>query len=75
MEAPPLNRERYALALAFAFGKSARSHERLACAPDGKTSREERLAANLRENLRRRKEQARALERPDDALPKKPEDG
>ena len=43
-------------------------------APDGKTSREERLAAKLRENLRRRKEQARALERPDDALPKKPEE-
>ena len=37
-------------------------------------SREERLATKLRENLRRRKEQARALERPDDALPKKPEE-
>ena len=48
-------------------------------APDGKTTRpmrrDERLAAKLRENLRRRKVQARALERPDDALPKKPEDG
>jgi len=37
-------------------------------------SREERLAAKLRENLKRRKEQARA-KRPDDGLPKKPEDG
>lgn len=37
-------------------------------------SREERLAAKLRENLRRRKDQARA-QRSDDALPKKPEDG
>ena len=47
-------------------------------APDGKTTRpmrrDERLAAKLRENLRRRKEQSRALERPDDALPKKPEE-
>ena len=42
---------------------------------DGKTTHEERLAAKLRENLRRRKAQARALERPDDALSKKPEDG
>ena len=38
-------------------------------------SREERLAARLRENLRRRKGQARALERPDESLSKKPEDG
>jgi hypothetical protein len=37
-------------------------------------SREERLAAKLRENLRRRKEQARA-KRPDDTLPKPQEDG
>jgi hypothetical protein len=37
------------------------------------TTREERLAAKLRENLRRRKAQARALERPDDGLSKEPE--
>ena len=37
-------------------------------------SREERLAAKLRENLKRRKEQARA-KRPDDSLPKSREDG
>ena len=36
-------------------------------------TREEKLAAKLRENLRRRKAQARALERPDDGLPKKPD--
>ena len=41
---------------------------------DGKTTREERLAAKLRENLRRRKEQARA-QRPLDGLPEEPEDG
>ena len=29
--------------------------------PDGKTTREERLAAKLRENLRLRKAQARAM--------------
>ena len=39
---------------------------------DGKATREERLAAKLRENLRRRKAQARELEGP--ALPKEPED-
>jgi hypothetical protein len=43
----------------------------------GKSTREERLAAKLRENLRRRKAQARAMEGPGDdkpdALPKKPE--
>jgi hypothetical protein len=39
------------------------------------TPREERLAARLRENLRRRKAQARALERRDDGLPKPPERG
>jgi hypothetical protein len=39
----------------------------------GKPTREERLAARLRENLRRRKAQARALERADDSLPKEPE--
>ena len=44
-------------------------------APDGKTSREERLADKLRENLRRRKEQARAHRLSDDGLSKKPEDG
>jgi hypothetical protein len=31
-------------------------------ADEGKTTREERLAAKLRENLRRRKAQARALD-------------
>jgi hypothetical protein len=40
-----------------------------------KSTREERLAAKLRENLRRRKEQARAQRQPDDALPKDGEDG
>ena len=39
------------------------------------TTREERLAAKLRENLRRRKAQARELARPDATLPKKPERG
>jgi hypothetical protein len=48
--------------------------------PSGKTTREERLAAKLRENLRRRKAQSRvldsrAIQRPDDALSKTPEDG
>ena len=42
-----------------------------------KATREERLAAKLRENLRRRKAQARAqagtLEAPDDRLSKEPE--
>ena len=38
-------------------------------------SREERLAAKLRENLRRRKEQARAQRPADDGLSKKPERG
>ena len=42
---------------------------------DRKLSREERLAAKLRENLRRRKAQARAMDKPDDSLPKKPERG
>jgi hypothetical protein len=42
---------------------------------EGKDTREERLAAKLRENLRRRKAQSRGLERPDDALSKTPEDG
>jgi|GEM_PF-5346705 hypothetical protein len=42
-------------------------------------SREERLAAKLRENLRRRKAQSRemdtrAIDRADDALPKEAED-
>ena len=45
--------------------------------PAPKPTREERLAAKLRENLRRRKHQARALESEqdagDDALPKAPE--
>ena len=39
------------------------------------TTREERLAAVLRENLRRRKAQARALEQKDDSLSKPPERG
>ena len=47
---------------------------------NGKSTREERLAAKLRENLRRRKAQQRELERPakgpgkdeDDSLPKQP---
>ena len=43
-------------------------------ANDGKADREERLAAKLRENLRRRKQQARA-QLPADGLPKQPEDG
>ena len=42
---------------------------------NGKSTREERLAAKLRENLRRRKAQARELARPDATLPKKPERG
>ncbi|HEU4650692.1 MAG TPA: hypothetical protein VFS49_04695 [Croceibacterium sp.] len=46
---------------------------------EAKQTREERLAAKLRENLRRRKAQARALEsrddRGDDGLPKPPERG
>ena len=49
---------------------------------NGKSTREERLAAKLRENLRRRKAQQRELERPakgpgkdeDDSLPKQPEE-
>lgn len=41
---------------------------------NGKTTREERLAAKLRENLRRRKEQARA-QRPLHGLSKEREDG
>jgi hypothetical protein len=40
-----------------------------------KPTREERLAARLRENLRRRKAQARALDRQEDGLPKAPERG
>jgi hypothetical protein len=40
-----------------------------------KATREERLAAQLRENLRRRKAQARAQRKPDDGLPKPPERG
>ena len=42
---------------------------------ESKATREERLAAKLRENLRRRKEQSRAQRPPDDGLPKKPERG
>jgi len=38
-------------------------------------TRDERLAAKLRENLRRRKVQAREIEGRGSALPKKPEDG
>ena len=40
---------------------------------EGQPTREERLAAKLRENLRRRKAQARELDRADDSLPKAPE--
>ena len=40
---------------------------------DRKPTREERLAQRLRENLRRRKAQARAIEGRDDGLPKPPE--
>ena len=36
-------------------------------------TREERLARRLRENLRRRKAQARAIEGREDSLPKPPE--
>jgi hypothetical protein len=42
---------------------------------NARMTREERLAAKLRENLRRRKEQARAQRPPEDGLSKKPEDG
>jgi hypothetical protein len=42
---------------------------------DPKPTREERLAQKLRENLRRRKAQARAIAEPDGGLPKPPEDG
>lgn len=41
--------------------------------PEKKPTREERLAAKLRENLRRRKAQARAMDADKPALPK--EDG
>ena len=40
-------------------------------APKDKPTREERLAAKLRENLRRRKAQARALEEDQPTLPKR----
>ncbi len=42
---------------------------------ESKATREERLAAKLRENLRRRKEQARAQRSPGSALADKSEDG
>jgi hypothetical protein len=41
--------------------------------PGANPTREERLAAKLRENLKRRKQQARALDNADDTLPKAPE--
>jgi hypothetical protein len=41
----------------------------------GKPTREERLAARLRENLRRRKAQSRALAPAQDGLPTLPKDG
>ena len=41
---------------------------------DRKPTREERLARRLRENLRRRKAQARAIEGRGDSLSKPPED-
>ena len=40
---------------------------------DDNLSREERLAAKLRENLRRRKDQARALSGDNPPLPKDPD--
>ena len=40
---------------------------------DDNLSREERLAAKLRENLRRRKEQARAVSADNPPLPKDPD--
>jgi len=40
-----------------------------------KLTREERLAAKLRENLRRRKAQARQIDGKDSALPNPREDG
>ena len=43
--------------------------------PDAISTREERLAAKLRENLRRRRAQARAQRQSDDGLHKKPERG
>ena len=42
---------------------------------ESKPTREERLAARLRENLRRRKAQAREMARPEDTLPNEPEPG
>ena len=42
--------------------------------PDDKPSRDNRLAAKLRENLRRRKAQGRELRESDTALPK-PDEG
>ena len=63
-----------------AFGqplvKRARGRQRAAVGDEkDKPTREERLAAQLRENLRRRKAQARALDRKEDGLPKAPERG
>ena len=43
--------------------------------PNDKTTREERLAAKLRENLRRRKAQSRDLRDSDGALSKSDADG
>ncbi|WP_225206988.1 hypothetical protein [Novosphingobium huizhouense] len=43
--------------------------------PNPKAGREERLAARLRENLRRRKAQARALEAGPDSPPPPPAEG
>ena len=44
--------------------------------PGDKLSRDERLAAKLRENLRRRKAQSREMrESPGDTLPKPRDDG
>ena len=47
-------------------------HSALVMSKDDPT-REERLAAKLRENLRRRKAQSRDLDAADEALSKKPE--
>ncbi len=46
---------------------------RLQMSKDTNLAREERLAAKLRENLRRRKEQARAISGGNPPLPKDPE--
>ena len=51
------------------------SGKALPMSEERKPTREERLAAKLRENLHRRKAQARAMDKPDGGLPKEPERG